>query len=127
MWCRIILRKETAMKIAVTFDNGNVWQHFGRTENFKFYDVAGGKVVASEVLSTDGQGHAALAGFLKEHGADVVICGGVGAPMIGHLSENGIKAVPGVTGEADKAVEEYLAGTLQGDEAAVHAGCHHHE
>jgi len=113
------------MRIAVTYDNGQVWQHFGKTESFKFYDVEDGKVTASEVVSTDGQGHGALADFLAEHKAEAVICGGVGAPMIGKLAACGIKAYPGVTGDADQAVSDLLAGRLAVNEEAIHEGCHH--
>lgn len=54
------------MKIAVTYDNGNVFQHFGKTENFKVYEVEDNKVVSSEVISSNGTGHGALAGLLAE-------------------------------------------------------------
>lgn len=56
------------MKIAVTYDNGNVFQHFGKTENFKVYQVEDGKVLSSEVMSSNGTGHGALAGLLAEQG-----------------------------------------------------------
>jgi len=115
------------MKIAVTFDNGEVWQHFGQTSEFKIYEVEDGKVVASEVVSTNGAGHGALADFLHEQGAEAVICGGVGSPMIDRLESFGIKAYPGVSGDADSAVRELIAGNLETNESAVHEGCHHHE
>ena len=114
------------MRIAVTYDNGNVWQHFGKTEFFKIYDVTDGKVTASEVVSTNGAGHGALADFLSENKAEAVICGGVGSPMIDRLAAYGIQAYPGVTGSADAAVEDLLAGKLTVNEEAVHDGCHHH-
>ena len=66
------------MKIAVTYDNGNVFQHFGRTEQFKIYDVENGKIVSSEVIGNDGLGHGALAGLLANNAIDVLICGGLG-------------------------------------------------
>jgi len=114
------------MRIAVTYDQGQVWQHFGKTEAFKLYDVADGAVTGSEVASADGYSHGALADFLAEHQVDTVICGGVGAPMIGKLEARGMKAYPGVTGDADQAVADLLAGKLSADESAVHEGCHHH-
>ena len=115
------------MKIAVTYDNGEVWQHFGKTENFKIYDVEDNKVVSSEVKSTNGEEHGALAGFLAENNVDVVICGGVGAPMVNMLEAQGMKTCPGVTGNADQAVSDYLAGKLAVNNDAVHEGCHHHD
>lgn len=66
------------MKIAVPYENGMVFQHFGHTAEFKFYEVENGQVTASEVVSTNGQGHGALVGFLAQHNANVVFCGGIG-------------------------------------------------
>ena len=66
------------MKIAVTYENEMVFQHFGHTEQFKIYEVEDNKVVASEIVDTNGSGHGALAGFLAGQGVDVLICGGIG-------------------------------------------------
>ena len=44
------------MKIAVTYDNGEVFQHFGHTEQFKVYEVEAGKVVHMEVVAANGAG-----------------------------------------------------------------------
>ena len=66
------------MKIAVTYQNGQIFQHFGHCEAFKFYTVENNAVVSSKVISAVGSGHGALAGFLKTHGADTLICGGIG-------------------------------------------------
>lgn len=113
------------MKIAVTYDAGQIWQHFGKTASFKIYDVSDGKILYSMVAGTEGASHGALAAFLANKGIDTVICGGVGAPMVGKLQALGIKVIPGVTGNADEAVQAMLGGTLQPNEAAVHEGCHH--
>ena len=114
------------MRVAVTYDDGQVWQHFGKTEFFKLYDIEDGKVTSSEVVSTNGEGHAALADFLAEKKVEAVICGGVGAPMVDRLAAYGIKAYPGVTGIADVAVSNLLDGALDVNDAAIHDGCHHH-
>jgi len=114
------------MRIAVTYDKGSVWQHFGKTEFFKIYDAEGGKVTGGEVVSTEGSAHGALADFLAEKKVDAVICGGVGSPMIERLAAAGIKAYPGVTGDADKAAADLAAGKLAFNESAIHDGCHHH-
>ena len=66
------------MKIAATYDNGNIFQHFGKTEFFKVYEVEDNKVVSSEVIGSNGTGHGALAGLLAEQGISVLICGGIG-------------------------------------------------
>jgi len=114
------------VKIAVTYDNGQVWQHFGKTEYFKMYEVEDGKVVSGEVVSTGDASHGALADFLASNGVDAVICGGVGAPMIAKLEAKGMKAYPGVQGSADDAAEALAAGNLEVNAEAVHDGCHHH-
>lgn len=100
------------MKIAVTYDNGQIFQHFGRTENFKVYTVEGGKVISSEVVSSNGIGHGALAGVLKELGAEVLICGGIGGGAQTAIEHAGIKLLGGCSGDCDSAVEAYLSGTL---------------
>ena len=112
------------MKIAVTYENGQVFQHFGRTEAFKIYTVEDGAVVSSEIFSSNGTGHEALAGLLAENGIDVIICGGMGAGAQAALQEAGIDIVAGTEGDADAAVASYLKGEL------VNSGVncdHHHE
>ena len=79
------------MRIAVTYENGNIFPHFGRTEQFKFYDVADGRITASRVVGTDGQGHGALAGLLRQLGADILICGGIGGGAQSALAAAGIR------------------------------------
>ena len=81
------------MKIAVTYDNGEIFQHFGHTEQFKLYDIENGKVVASEVVGTNGSGHGALAGFLAEHQVQVLICGGIGGGAQNALAQAGISCL----------------------------------
>lgn len=103
---------EDIMRIAVTYENGEIFQHFGHTEEFKVYDVQDGKVVASEVVNTNGQGHGALAGVLTALKADVLICGGIGGGAQMALAAAGIKLYGGVSGSADAAVEALLAGNL---------------
>ena len=114
---------EDIMRIAVTYANGEIFQHFGHTEEFKVYDVQDGKVVASEVVDTNGQGHGALAGVLTALKADVLICGGIGGGAQMALAAAGIKLYGGVSGRADAAVEALLAGTLDYNPAVK---CSHH-
>ena len=112
------------MVIAVTYENGNVFQHFGHTEFFKVYEVQDGNVVASDVVSSEGFGHGALAGFLADRKVDALICGGMGAGAQMALAEAGIKVYPGVSGNADAAIQALLAGTLKYAEGCT---CHHHD
>jgi len=100
------------MKIAVAYENGMVFQHFGHTEQFKIYDIADGAVVSAEVIGTDGSGHEALASFLKDRAVDVLICGGIGGGAQAALAGQGIEMCAGAAGDADKAVAAYLRGEL---------------
>ena len=112
------------MKIAATYDNGNIFQHFGKTEFFKVYEVEDNKVVSSEVIGSNGTGHGALAGLLAEQGISVLICGGIGGGAQSALAEAGIELCSGAQGDADAAVEAYLKGEL----VSTGVNCdHHHE
>ena len=112
------------MKIAVTYENGEIFQHFGRTEQFKVYEVEGETIVSSQVMSTNGTGHEALADFLAENNIEAVICGGVGGGMMQALNIVGIEVCAGVQGNADEAVEAYLRGELES--SGVNCNCHDH-
>lgn len=111
------------MKIAVTYENGQVFQHFGHTAQFKLYEVENGVVVSSQVVDTNGSGHGALAGLLAQQGVDCLICGGIGGGAQMALAEAGIRLYAGCTGSADQRVAELLGGTLQFAQAAT---CDHH-
>ena len=111
------------MKIAVPFEDGQVFQHFGRSAQFKFYEAENGQLLRTEVIPTNGQGHGALAGFLVQHGADVLLCGGIGTGAQMALMQAGIQLFGGLSGDADAAVADYLAGKLAFD---PNAACHHH-
>lgn len=112
------------MRIAVTYEDGQVFQHFGHTERFEVYDVENGKVVLKTLVNTNGSGHGALADVLKKLGADVLICGGIGGGAKRALDEAGIKLYGGVTGECDKVIEAFLAGNLDYNPDVK---CSHHE
>lgn len=103
---------EPNMKIAVTYENGQIFQHFGHTQQFKIYEVAGDKIAGTEVIDTNGNGHGALAGFLMQRGVDTLICGGIGGGAQMALAAAGIRLYGGVSGEADAAVNALLAGSL---------------
>ena len=120
----IAKKGDTIMRIAVTYDNGNIFQHFGHTAQFKVYDIENNQIVNEQIIDTNGQGHGALAAFLNEAKADVLICGGIGGGAQNALAQAGIKLFGGVTGSADEAVKAYLAGTL---EYTANVTCNHHD
>ena len=112
------------MKIAVTYDNGNIFQHFGKTEFFKLYEVENNQVVSSEVISSNGAGHGALAELLGNQSVDLLICGGIGGGAQTALADAGVEICSGVQGDVDQAVEAYLKGEL----VSAGVNCdHHHE
>jgi predicted Fe-Mo cluster-binding NifX family protein len=111
------------MKIAVTYENGEVFQHFGHTSTFKIYEVKDNKVLSSEIVPTNGSSHGALSAFLEKHGVNKLICGGIGSGAKTALAEKYIEIFGGVSGDADKSVNDYLAGKLKYDPDKV---CNHH-
>lgn len=114
---------EYIMIIAATYDNGQIFQHFGRTESFKLYEVEDGKILSSKVVSSNGEGHEALAGVLDSYAVNVLVCGGIGEGAQSALSEVSIEVCAGAQGDADAAVEAYLRGEL----ISTGVNCDHHE
>ena len=116
------------MRIAATYENGEIFGHFGQTERFKVYDIEDNQVKLSTTVSTNGSGHGALADILKKLHVDALICGGIGGGAKRALSEANIKLYAGVTGNADAAVDALLAGNLAYNSEATcdHHGEHHH-
>ena len=112
------------MNIAVTYEDGQIFQHFGHTAQFKIYDVADGKVVSAQVVGTGGSGHGALAGFLMQQGVTALICGGIGGGAQAALANAGITLYGGVSGSAYEAVAALLAGTLGYN---PNVQCNHHD
>ena len=114
------------MKLAVTYDptNGQIFQHFGHTEYMKIYETQDNTVRSAEVKSTNGSGHGALAGFLREEGVEVLICGGIGGGAQMALAEAGIRLYGGCSGDADQAVNNFLNNMLMYN---PNVRCDHHE
>lgn len=115
---------ENMMRVAVTYENGEIFQHFGHTKQFKVYDIQDGAILSAEVVDTAGQGHGALAGVLGALHADVLICGGIGGGAQAALTAAGIRWYGGAGGNADEAVAAFLAGKLDYD---PEARCSHHD
>ena len=112
------------MRIAVAYENGQVFQHFGHSEQFKLYDFEDDKLTESRIINTNGSGHGLLAGLLQEQKVNVLICGGIGMGAQMALADAGVKLYAGVQGSADEAAFALAAGTLDYD---PDARCDHHE
>lgn len=112
------------MKIAVPYADGCIFPHFGKTEQFKFYETENGRILSEEIVPTNGKGHGALAGFLADAQVELLLCGGIGAGAREALAAEKIRVLGGVTEKADDAVRAYLAGTLAYD---PDAHCRHHD
>lgn len=111
------------MKIAAAYENGMIFQHFGHTQQFKFYEIEDNNIVKEEVVSTMGSGHSAVAGFLKANNIDVLICGGIGGCAKAAIAQVGIKLYGGANGSADEAVKALITGTLKYNPDVK---CNHH-
>jgi len=112
------------MKIAVTYDNGMIFQHFGHTETFKVYEIEDNQIVKETIVGSNGQGHGALANLLAKNAIDILICGGIGGGAQMALKSAGIQLYGGVSGDADAAVDAYLAGKLNFN---PNVRCNHHD
>lgn len=113
------------MKVAVTYENGMVFQHFGKCQNFLVLNIENKQIKDRNLLSSDGNGHGALAALLKQEQVDVLICGGIGQGARNALQTAQIQVIAGAMGNADVAVDAYLSGSLQDDPKGT---CdHHHE
>ena len=111
------------MKIAVAYAQGLVFQHFGHSQQFKIYEIQAGEIRNEQVIDADGCGHGAMAALLAEQGVNMLICGGIGGCALTALAQAGIVVMGGVMGDADDAVEAFLAGELRFN---PNAGCSHH-
>lgn len=112
------------MRIAVPFENEEIFQHFGHTKHFKIYNLLNGTVISSAIIDSNGGGHSKLGAFLKANGVDILICGGIGQGARNALQQAEIALFPGASGSADKAVEAYLEGNLVFNPSFT---CDHHD
>lgn len=111
------------MKLACTYENGNIFGHFGHCEHFKIYEIENGEITQSVVVSTLGNGHSALAGFLQAAGVTALICGGIGGGAKQALAAANVTVYAGCSGNADEAVRALLNGSLVYNNNAT---CSHH-
>ena len=112
------------MKIAVTYEKGLIFQHFGHSEKFKIYEVENNKIITSQIVNSNGNGHGALAGFLANLGVEILICGGIGLGARNALASVNIQVYPGTNGNVDLIIQDFIQGNLNFD---PNTECHHHD
>lgn len=121
---QIIEKRSNTMRLAVTYKDGMIFQHFGHCEEFKLYDVENGSIIREQIVDSNGTGHGALAGFLQAAQVDALICGGIGMGAQMALADAGIQLYAGIQGPADAAAKALAEGVLRFD---PNARCEHHE
>lgn len=101
-------KEEGVIRIAVPYEKGEIFQHFGRSRELKIYDIKKKKLLEKELITTEGNGHGALTGILNALAVDVLLCGGIGSGARMALEANEIAIYGGRKGDADSAVEAFL-------------------
>jgi ATPases involved in chromosome partitioning len=111
------------MKIGIATEENNVSSHFGKCEYFTIAEIENSRIISKEVISTEGNQHGLLPGFLASHGVSIVIAGGMGEGARQKLEENNIQILSGVSGNIDEVINLYLTGNLK----SQNTGCSGHE
>lgn len=117
------LGRRKDMKVAVTHEQGKIFEHFGRTQEFEIFNVEKGEIIESNIIGAPAEGHGAIVGFLNKQGVDVLICGGIGPGAVNSLKESGIAIYAGASGDVRVQVEAFLKGQLP---EKGEANCNHH-
>lgn len=113
------------MKIAVTYENGEVFQHFGHSKQLKIFDIENNNIKEEKILEVNENGHGALVNLLSDNDIEILICGGIGSGAKDALEKANIKCYGGVLGNADSAVKDFLNGNLQYNQN-IHCEHDHH-
>lgn len=111
------------MNIAVACAGNQVSGHFGHCENFMIFKEEKGVVVSKENVPNPGHKPGFLPNFLADLGVEVIIAGGMGGGAVDIFNERNIEVILGASGDAESAVNAYLAGTLK----STGSICHEHE
>lgn len=111
------------MKVAVACEGEKVSEHFGHCGGFFLFETEGKQISGKSFLPFPGHRPGFLPVFLHEHGANVIIAGGMGGGAIDIFQEKGIEVIVGASGDAEEAVKKYLLGELQ----STGSVCHDHQ
>ncbi len=110
------------MKIAISTDNGNVSEHFGRCPQFTIVEIKDNKIIKKEIIDNPGHKTGFLPKFFKEKGVDYVIAGGAGFRAQQFFNEFGIKLITGVQGKVDDIINSFIEGKLKEGESFCKPG-----
>ncbi|HHU91425.1 MAG TPA: dinitrogenase iron-molybdenum cofactor [Clostridiaceae bacterium] len=112
-------------RIAVASENEIVTEHFGHCKNFNIFDVENNQIVRIKSIANPGHRPGFLPNYLNDMGVNVVISGGMGSGAIDIFNEKNIKVIVGARGDARKAAENFLNGTLKSTGSVCHEHKHH--
>ena len=110
------------MRVAISTDGTMVSAHFGRCPEFTLVDIRDGSVAGREVVGNPGHHPGAIPRFLKQHGADCIIAGGMGRRALDIFADEDIQVIVGVQGTVDSVLAQLQAGTLKGGESLCKPG-----
>jgi predicted Fe-Mo cluster-binding NifX family protein len=111
------------MKIAVASEGKMVTGHFGHCENFNIFEVENNQIVKAQSIPNPGHKPGFLPNFLNDMGVKVIISGGMGGGAVEIFNEKGIEVITGASGNADKAVQKFIEGSLKSTDSV----CHEHQ
>lgn len=111
------------MKIVVATTGKTIAGHFGHCENFIFFDTENQHITAENAVQNPGHKPGFLPNFLADHGAEVIISGGMGGGAVDIFNERNVEVIVGAQGEPRAAVEAYLKGQLK----STGSICHEHQ
>lgn len=112
------------MKAAVTTENQEVFQHFGKCQTFTLAVIENNQILSKSLLDAQGNGHSALVGLLQAQGVDTLVCGGIGQGAVEALSAAGIQVIRGCQGRVSMILELLAQGLLKDNPSQV---CDHHD
>lgn len=117
------------MRIAVSYRDGQIGEHFGKAPMFAIYDYENADVnrCTKRLIDTqDLSGHEAMAELMRAEKVDAVIAGNMGGQAKAALLSLGIVPIAGYTGSADDAADLLILGSLpilQGESPCAGGGC----
>ena len=111
------------MLVAITYENGEVFMHYGKTRQFIIFELDNNEIKSERIIDCGEYSHHTLADLLKLNNVDVVICGGCGVHAIESLEAKNIKVYNGACGDVHNVINEYINGKLKFNGATM-CDCH---